>query len=92
LNNNIDGMQRLVEATVTHDAAQHLGSITAPTFVIHADGDLLTGTRLTTPLADAIPQAESVLIENLPHVVAGREHKKMFSDAIGEFLNRVESN
>ena len=91
LNNNIDGMQRLVEATVTHDAAQHLGSITAPTFVIHADGDLLTGTRLTTPLAKAIPQAESVLIENLPHVVAGREHKKLFSDAIGAFLNRVES-
>jgi hypothetical protein len=28
----------------------------------------------------------------LPHVVAGREHKKLFSDAIGEFLNRVESN
>jgi len=91
LNNNLAGMARIVEATVTHDARSRLSEITAPTLVIHADADLLTGTRLTTPLEQAIPGAQGLVIANLPHVVAGREHKKLFSDAIGQFLAQVES-
>ena len=91
LRDNLPGMRRIVAATINHDARGQLPRITAPSFVLHADADLLTGTRLTKPLAAAIPDAKEVLIENLPHVVAGRAHKKLFSDALGGFLALVES-
>jgi len=87
---NLAGMTRLVEATIGHDAREALGEIAAPTFVVHAGADLLTGPRLTQPLQASIVGARGVLLPELAHVVAGREHKKQFSDAIGNFLDEIE--
>jgi len=89
---NLDGMNRLVSATIGHDARAELHRIECPTFVLHAGVDLLTGPRLTMPLETGITGAEGVLVPELAHVVAGREHKKLFSDAIGDFLHRVEAS
>jgi 3-oxoadipate enol-lactonase len=87
---NLQGMSRLVSATIGHDSRSDLHRIQAPAFVLHAGADLLTGPRLTLPLERGIPGAEGVLVSELAHVVAGREHKKAFSDALGNFLKRVE--
>lgn len=89
LNGNLKGMSRLVQATIDHDATEALGTIVSPTFVVHASDDLLTGPRLTEPLQALIPGARGIHLP-LPHVVAGRQAKKSFSDAIGEFLDTVE--
>jgi pimeloyl-ACP methyl ester carboxylesterase len=91
LADNLEAMDRLIEATITHDASAGVATITAPTFVVHADHDLLTGPRLTRPLQAAIPHATGVHLP-LPHVVAGREAKKSFSDALGAFLDSVEND
>jgi pimeloyl-ACP methyl ester carboxylesterase len=85
----LDSMERLVRATIEHDAGEWLGRVQAPTFIVHASDDLLTGPRLTLPLEHAIPGATSVTLP-LPHVVAGAAAKKLFSDAIGDFLDDVE--
>jgi 3-oxoadipate enol-lactonase len=89
LDGHLAAMERLVRATVDHDARDALLAIAAPTLVVHAEHDLLTGPRLTGPLAEAIPGARSVSLP-LPHVVAGPGPKKAFSDAIGDFLDDVE--
>jgi pimeloyl-ACP methyl ester carboxylesterase len=88
---NLDGMERLVEATVTHDAHDLLPTIAAPTFVVHASDDLLTGPRLTLPIEQQIRGAGGITLP-LPHVVAGRAAKQQFSDAMGAFLDRVEES
>lgn len=90
LDGNLDGMGRLVTATIDHDAREALPSVAAPTFVVHATHDLLTGPRLTEPLEHLIPGADGVHLP-LPHVVAGREAKRLFSDTLGVWLARVES-
>lgn len=87
---HLESMERLVEATITHDAYAELERIDAPTFVVHATDDLLTGPRLTLPIQQRIPGATGITLP-LPHVVAGRDPKKVFSDAIGDFLDRVET-
>jgi pimeloyl-ACP methyl ester carboxylesterase len=89
LADNVAAMERLVEATITHDATEAISSVSAPTLVIHAEQDLLTGPRLTLPLQAAIPGASGTTLP-LPHVVAGRTAKKAFSDALGAFLSEVE--
>jgi pimeloyl-ACP methyl ester carboxylesterase len=91
LDGNLDGMDRLVTATIGHDARAVLPSISAPTFVVHATHDLLTGPRLTEPLQHLIPGATGVHLP-LPHVVAGREAKRLFSDALGTWLARAETS
>jgi pimeloyl-ACP methyl ester carboxylesterase len=91
LDGHLEAMERLVRATIDHDALGSLDRIQAPTLVVHASGDLLTGPRLTGPLEDSIPQARSVTLA-LPHVVAGAAAKKAFSDAIGDFLDDVEGS
>ena len=91
LNGRPETMRRLVHATTTHDALERLGEITAPTFVIHAGADLLTGPRLTRPIQDGIPGAQGHLWPELPHVVAGREAKTRFSQLLDAFLTEVES-
>jgi pimeloyl-ACP methyl ester carboxylesterase len=82
-------MARLVQATITHDAREAIVSIDRPTLVIHAEDDLLTGPRLTAPLAAAIAGAREVTLP-LPHVVAGAGPKKAFSDALGDFLDELD--
>jgi pimeloyl-ACP methyl ester carboxylesterase len=90
LDGHPEAMERLVRATVQHDARAVVAAIDRPTLVIHAEHDLLTGPRLTGPLAAEIPGATSVRLP-LPHVVAGPGPKKAFSDALGDFLDAVEA-
>ena len=84
-------MRRLVAASVGHDALERLGEVTAPTFVLHAGADLLTGPRLTLPIERAVPGARGELWPELPHVVAGREAKTRFSALLDAFLTEVET-
>lgn len=87
---NLDSMGRLVAATIDHDARADLARVGAPTLVVHATHDLLTGPRLTESLEHLIPGAVGITLP-LPHVVAGRDGKKLFSDALGAWLASVES-
>jgi pimeloyl-ACP methyl ester carboxylesterase len=91
LDGNLEGMARLVTATIDHEARSALPTVTVPTFVVHATHDLLTGPRLTEPLQELIPGADGMHLP-LPHVVAGRDAKRLFSDTLGAWLTRVEAN
>lgn len=90
LDGNLEGMDRLVRATIEHDAREALNTISAPTLIVQATHDLLTGPRLTEPLEKLIPDARGVHLP-LPHVVAGREAKRLFSDTLGAWLSGLES-
>jgi 3-oxoadipate enol-lactonase len=84
-------VDRLIDATVGHDALARLGEVRAPTFVLHAGADLLTGPRLTRPVENSVPGARGELWADLPHVVAGREAKTRFSALLDGFLREVEA-
>jgi pimeloyl-ACP methyl ester carboxylesterase len=90
--NELDGRYpahaRLVEACIGHDTLDRLGRIRAPTLVIHAGQDLVTGPRTTLPIEHGIPAAEGVLMSEVAHVVAGREQKAEFSRILLSFLER----
>lgn len=77
---------RLVEACLRHDTLDRLGRIRAPTLVIHAGLDIVTGPRVTLPIERAIPGANGVLMTETAHVVAGREQKAQFARHLLDFL------
>ena len=60
--------------------------IKAPTLIIHAGKDVVTGPRTTLPLEEGIPNAQGVLMEDVAHVVAGKEQKIAFCKLLFEFL------
>ena len=86
LRDNYDTHARLVEACLNHDVRDQLHKIKAPTLIIHAGKDLVTGPRTTLPLEEGIPNAEGVLMEDVAHVVAGKEQKIAFCKILFEFL------
>jgi pimeloyl-ACP methyl ester carboxylesterase len=86
LNNNFETHRRLVQACIGHDTSDRLHEITAPTLVLHAGQDVITGPRSTEPLERGLPNATGVLMEDVAHVVAGREQKKRFCDILLPFL------
>jgi len=88
LRGNYETHARLVEACLNHDVRDQLGSIEAPTLIIHAGKDLVTGPRTTLPLEEGIPNAEGILMENVAHVVAGKEQKIAFCKILFEFLQK----
>jgi len=53
---------------------------------LHAGKDVITGPRSTEPLEHGLPNAIGVLMEDVAHVVAGREQKKRFCDILLPFL------
>lgn len=81
---------RLIEACLTHDVTSQMDAIKAPTYVLHAGADVLTGPRLTLPLERGIEGAEGVVWDDLAHVVAGKEQKIQFDQILGDFLARAE--
>ena len=88
LNNNFETHRRLVQACIGHDTSLELHKIAAPTLVLHAGKDVITGPRSTEPLEHGLPNATGVLMADVAHVVAGREQKKRFCDILLPFLAR----
>lgn len=79
--------ERLVAACLAHDVTARLDEIRAPTLVIHAGQDQVTGPRTTLPLEKGIPAAQGLHLPHVAHVVAGREQKTEFSQALLRFLS-----
>ncbi|GIW11358.1 MAG: hydrolase [Dehalococcoidia bacterium] len=77
---------RLIDACLAHDTLDRLPAIAAPTLVVHAGADQVTGPRLTRPIEEAIPHARGVLLERAPHVIAGRVLKQAFCELLFDFL------
>jgi len=77
---------RLVEACLRHDTLDRLGRIRAPTLIIHAGEDIVTGPRVTQALEHGIPGARGVLMGEAAHVVAGRGQKAEFARHLFSFL------
>lgn len=86
LNGRYPAHERLVRACLQHDVLARLPRIQAPSLVIHAGQDQVTGPRTTGPLAAHIPGAEGVLLPDMAHVVAGREQKIAFARLLLNFL------
>ena len=88
LNGNYAAHARFVDACLMHDTLDRLDQIKAPSLIIHAGQDVVTSPRNTLPLERGIPNAEGVLMEDVAHVVAGREQKSRFCDILHGFLER----
>lgn len=88
LNGRYEAHARLVEACLNHDTTDRLQAVRAPTLVIHAGKDLVTSPRYTRAIEDGIPGAEGVLMDDVAHVVAGREQKIAFGRILFDFLER----
>ena len=78
---------RFVQACRGHDIRPHLGDIEAPTLVIHAGEDIITGPRTTKPLEEGLRNAVGVTMADVAHVVAGKEEKIAFCKILFEFLD-----
>ena len=70
-----------------HDIRPHLSDIAAPTLVIHAGEDMITGPRTTMPLEEGLPNSVGVSMDRVAHVVAGKEEKIVFGKILFDFLN-----
>jgi pimeloyl-ACP methyl ester carboxylesterase len=70
-----------------HDIRPHLSEIVAPTLVIHAGEDMITGPRTTMPLEEGLPNSVGVSMDRVAHVVAGKEEKIIFGEILFDFLN-----
>ena len=65
---------------------RHLGEIEAPTLVIHAGEDIITGPRTTKPLEEGLRNSVGVTMDDVAHVVAGKEEKIAFGKILFDFL------
>ena len=92
LNGHVDAHARLIEACLSHDAYDYLGSVACPTFVVHANCDAVTPPRLTQPLEDRIPLARGYYWEGLTHIIAGRDQKAKFDQLLAGFYESVTTD
>jgi 3-oxoadipate enol-lactonase len=88
LNGRYETHARLVQACLAHDIRDRMNQIDCPTLIIHAGQDLVTSPRTTLPLEQGIPGAEGFLMEEIAHVVAGKEQKIRFCEVLFDFLER----
>jgi pimeloyl-ACP methyl ester carboxylesterase len=88
LNGRYPAHERLVAACLGHAVTGRLPRIKAPSLIIHAGQDQVTGPRTTLPLERGIPAAEGMLLNDFAHVVAGREQKAAFASLLMNFLER----
>ena len=88
LNGRFEAHARLVAACLQHDTLDRLGRIRAPSLIIHAGKDMVTGPRTTLPIERGIPGAEGFMMADVAHVVAGREQRAEFSRVLLSFLGR----
>ncbi len=88
LNGRYPAHERLVAACLDHDVTARLNQVSAPSLIIHSGQDQVTGPRTTLPLERGIPNAQGLHLPHVAHVVAGREQKAEFSQALLGFLAR----
>ena len=86
LNGRYDAHARFIDACLSHDMSGRAEAIQAPTFVLHAHQDQVTGPRTTRPIEAAIPNARGHDMPDAAHVIAGRKQKEAFADALLSFL------
>ncbi len=86
LNGRYPAHARFIEACVDHDVWDQLPQIRCPSLVIHAGQDLVTSPRTTLPIEARIPGADGVLMEDVAHVVAGKEEKIRFCEILLPWL------
>ncbi|HEX6701604.1 MAG TPA: alpha/beta hydrolase [Gaiellaceae bacterium] len=79
------------EAALYPPASTRLGEIRVPTLVIVGDEDVEDFQRIAETVADGIPSARRVVIEDAAHVVA-LERPDEFNRALLEFLPTYTSN
>jgi pimeloyl-ACP methyl ester carboxylesterase len=86
LNGRFPAHSRLIDACVGYESRSRLGSIRCPALIIHAGQDLVTSPRVTLPIERSIPNAVGVMMQDVAHVVAGREQKRRFCEILLPFL------
>ena len=90
LDGRFQAHERLIEACLTHYTTDRLGQISCPTLILHCPLDIVNGPRLTHPIEAAIPNARGVTLEGAAHVIAGREMRRKYADALSAFLKEVD--
>ena len=88
LEGRIPAHLRFIQACLGHDIRPHLGEIAAPTLVVHAGQDVITGPRTTLPLEQGLPNGVGVTMDQVAHVVAGKEEKIAFCKILFDFLGK----
>ena len=81
----LDGWQAQAAAAFTFDATQRLGSISAPTLLLHGTADNVVDVRNTVLLAERIPHARVELFENRGHLFFWEEPER-FALVVTDFL------
>ena len=87
LNGRYPAHERLVHACLDHNTSERLHLIDAPSLVIHAPLDEVTGPRVTQVIEDKIPGAMGVTLDGAAHVIAGKDLKIKFAELVMSFLN-----
>ena len=88
LNGNLQTHSRLIDACVDYRSLERLNKIQAPSLVIHAAMDQVTGPRTTIPIEKGIPNAQGVTMSDVAHIVAGKEQKIRFCEILFSFLDK----
>jgi len=88
LNGRFEAHARLIDACVGFESASRLHAVRCPSLIIHAGLDTVTSPRHTRAIEAAIPGAEGVLMEDVAHVVAGKDQKVRFGRILFDFLDR----
>lgn len=89
LNGRYIAHSRLIDACVNFNSKERLHDVRCPALIIHAGLDQVTGPRTTRAIEAAIPGARSVCWEDVAHVIAGRDQKIRFCDALFDWLGRT---
>ena len=82
--------EEFIGACLGHNVLDRLGQVTVPSLVIHATQDILTGPRLTEPLARALANVVERSIA-ASHVVAGRERRAELDRVLTEFFDLLQT-
>ena len=82
----VDAFLRQSGAVLSHDASQVHGSIQAPTLLTFGRHDLVTSTRFTGPLSEAIGDCELTVFEDCSHAPI-YENVEDFNQRTLAFLN-----
>ncbi|NKQ36854.1 MAG: alpha/beta fold hydrolase [Chloroflexi bacterium] len=72
------------------DVREQLGQISVPTLVISGSEDVMTPSKYGRYLADHIPHAEFVLIENAGHMMALEQPDEVATAVIRQFLDKMD--
>jgi|TARA_B110000444_G_scaffold254842_1_gene288055 3-oxoadipate enol-lactonase len=87
LEHNFSAHWRFTEACNSHDIRPYIKDIAAPTLVVHAGSDVITGPRTTLPLEQGLPNVIGVTMPDVAHVVAGKQEKIAFNEILHGFLD-----